>query len=133
MPLALKDLFATRGIRTTSGSKILAQHVPTYDATVVERLQRAGAVLVGKLNLYEFACGGVVNPTFGATRNPWDPARTAGGSSGGAGAAVAADLCFGALGTDTGGSIRIPAALCGIVGVKPTYGRVSRFGVTPLS
>ncbi len=133
VPLALKDLFATRGICTTSGSKILAQHVPTYDATVVERLKQAGAVLVGKLNLYEFACGDIVNPTFGATRNPWDPARTAGGSSGGAGAAVAAGLCFGALGTDTGGSIRIPAALCGIVGVKPTYGRVSRFGVTPLS
>jgi aspartyl-tRNA(Asn)/glutamyl-tRNA(Gln) amidotransferase subunit A len=133
VPLALKDLFATKGIRTTAGSKILAQHVPTYDATVVERLTRAGAILVGKLNLYEFACGGIVNPTYGATRNPWDLERTAGGSSGGAGAAVAASLCFGALGTDTGGSIRIPSSLCGIVGVKPTYGRVSRFGVTPLS
>jgi aspartyl-tRNA(Asn)/glutamyl-tRNA(Gln) amidotransferase subunit A len=133
VPIALKDIFATKDIRTTCGSKILVEHFPDYDATVVERLEGAGAILLGKLNMLEFATGDIINPTFGATRNPWDLERTTGGSSSGSAAAVAASLCFGALGTDTGGSIRIPSSLCGIVGLKPTYGRVSRYGVTPLS
>jgi aspartyl-tRNA(Asn)/glutamyl-tRNA(Gln) amidotransferase subunit A len=134
LPVAVKDLFATKGVRTTGGSKVLADWVPRFDATVVERLRAAGAVLLGKLNMHEFAYGTTTNnPHYGPTRNPWDPECIPGGSSGGSGAAVAAGLCAAALGTDTGGSIRIPAAACGVVGLKPTYGRVSRHGVLPLS
>jgi aspartyl-tRNA(Asn)/glutamyl-tRNA(Gln) amidotransferase subunit A len=134
IPLAIKDLFDTAGIRTTCGARIFADHVPGEDATVVARLKEAGAVLLGKLNLHEFAYGvSTINPHHGPTRNPWDVSRIPGGSSGGSGAAVAAGLCFGAIGTDTGGSIRIPAALCGTAGLKPTYGLVSRAGVFPLA
>jgi aspartyl-tRNA(Asn)/glutamyl-tRNA(Gln) amidotransferase subunit A len=134
LPLAVKDLCATKGVRTTAGSKILADWLPDFDATVVERWRAAGAVLLGKLNMHELAYGVTTNnPHYGPTRNPWNPERVPGGSSGGAGAAVAASLCAGAIGTDTGGSIRIPAAACGVVGLKPTYGRVSRHGIVPLS
>ncbi len=134
IPLALKDLFDTAGVRTTAGAKLFADRVPERDATVVGRLRQAGMVLLGKLNMHELAFGVTTNnPHFGACRNPWDPDRIPGGSSGGSGAAVAARLCYGALGSDTGGSIRIPASLCGITGLKPTYGRVSRAGVIPLS
>ena len=134
IPVAVKDLFDTAGVRTTAGSKILADNVPSVDAGAVERLKAAGAVILGKLNLHEFAYGATgVNPHYGAARNPWDGDRITGGSSSGSGAAVAAGECFAALGTDTGGSIRIPASLCGIAGLKPTFGRVSRRGVIPLS
>lgn len=134
IPLALKDLFDTSGVRTTAGSRILAQRVPASDAWVVGRLKAAGAVLVGKLNLHEFAFGATgKNPHYGPVRNPWNSGCIAGGSSSGSGAAVAAGQCLFSLGTDTGGSVRIPAALCGIVGLKPTFGRVSRNGVFPLS
>ncbi len=138
VPIALKDLVDTAGIRTTCGSRILKDHVPEFDATIVKRLENAGAVTVGKTNLLEFAYG-IVHPDYGQTNNPFDPGspgkpgRTAGGSSGGSAAAVAAGLCFAALGTDTGGSIRIPAAYCGVAGVKPTYGLTSLEGVFPLS
>ncbi len=132
VPIALKDLIDTAGVRTTRGSRLHKDHVPERDAALVTRLRAAGAVLVGKTNLLEFAYG-VVHPDYGATRNPHNVARTAGGSSGGSAAAVAAGLCYGALGTDTGGSIRIPAAYCGVVGFKPSYGLVSTDGVFPLS
>ena len=122
------------GVRTTAGSKIYADRVPDEDATSVARLRAAGAVLIGKTNLHEFAYGVTTESSyFGPTRNPWDPERVPGGSSGGSGAAVAAGLCVAATGSDTGGSIRIPAALCGIVGLKPTYGRISCHGLLPLS
>ena len=134
IPYALKDLFATRGIRTTAGSKIFTDYVPDYDCAAFEKLTEAGAVLMGKTGMHELAYGITNdNPHFGPVRNPHDPARISGGSSGGSGAAVAAEMVFFALGTDTGGSIRIPAAYCGCVGLKPTFGRVSRYGVLPLS
>jgi aspartyl-tRNA(Asn)/glutamyl-tRNA(Gln) amidotransferase subunit A len=136
VPYALKDLYDTAGLRTTGGSRILADRVPGKDATVTQRLVRAGAILLGKLNMVEFAYGPEgLNPHYGHARNPWDSGvhRMAGGSSSGSGVAVAAGLAPGSLGSDTGGSIRIPASLCGITGLKPTYGRVSRAGVLPLA
>jgi aspartyl-tRNA(Asn)/glutamyl-tRNA(Gln) amidotransferase subunit A len=134
IPLGLKDLIDTAGIRTTAASALFKDRVPTEDAEVVRRLKDAGTVLLGKQNLHEFAYGGSsVVSYFGEVRNPWDPAHIAGGSSGGSAAAVAAGLGYGAIGTDTAGSIREPAALCGVVGLKPTYGRVSARGVIPLA
>jgi len=130
VPVALKDLFVTKGVETTAGSKILEGWVPPYDGTPTKKLRQAGAVLVGKVSMDEFAMGSSnENSAYGPVRNPWDPTRVPGGSSGGSAAAVAAGLCAGALGTDTGGSIRQPAALTGTSGLKPTYGRVSRYGV----
>jgi aspartyl-tRNA(Asn)/glutamyl-tRNA(Gln) amidotransferase subunit A len=134
IPIGLKDLIDTAGVRTTCGSALFADRVPTEDADVVQRLKRAGAVLLGKQNLQEFAYGGTsASSHYGAVHNPWNPKHIAGGSSGGSAAAVAAGMCFGAIGSDTGGSIREPAAFCGVVGLKPTYGRVSTRGVFPLS
>jgi aspartyl-tRNA(Asn)/glutamyl-tRNA(Gln) amidotransferase subunit A len=134
IPVAVKDLFLTRGVRTTCGSRIYADFVPAIDAAVVERLRAAGAVMLGKLNMHEMAYGITsANPHYGPVRNPWNPQYSPGGSSGGSGAAVAAQLVYAAMGSDTGGSIRIPAAFCGVVGLKPTYGRVSRYGALPLA
>ncbi|HJT87141.1 MAG TPA: amidase, partial [Bryobacteraceae bacterium] len=134
IPLALKDLVDTAGVATTAGSAVFRERVPREDAEIVRRLNQAGAVLLGKLNLHEFAYGasGIIG-AFPAARNPRNPALITGGSSSGSAAAVAGELCYAAVGTDTAGSIRLPAACCGIVGLKPTYGRVSARGVIPLS
>ncbi|MGD9744135.1 MAG: amidase, partial [Dongiaceae bacterium] len=127
IPIGHKDLYSTKGVRTTAGSRLLKRHVPKEDATVVARYKAAGTVLLGKLNTHEFAYGPTnAESCFGPSRNPWDLSRFTGGSSGGSGAAVALDLCAGATGSDTGGSIRIPSSACGITGIKPTYGRASR-------
>jgi aspartyl-tRNA(Asn)/glutamyl-tRNA(Gln) amidotransferase subunit A len=134
IPISLKDNVSTKDVRTTAGSKILGKFVPQHDAVVVTKLKEAGAVILGKTNMHEFAYGVTSNnPHFGPVHNPWDLSRIPGGSSGGSAAAVAAGLCFGSIGTDTGGSIRIPASLCGVVGLKPTLGRVSVAGIIPLS
>ena len=134
LPLALKDLFETEGVATTAGSAFFKEYRPAEDCAAARQLKQAGAILLGKLNMHEIALGVTnVNPHFGPCRNPWDTTRISGGSSGGSAAAVSAGLCLGALGTDTGGSIRIPAALCGVVGFKPTRGRISLRGVIPLS
>ena len=134
IPVGLKDLYYTKGIRTTVGSKIMRDFIPDYDAAVTERFRDAGAILMGKLQMHEFALGATSeNPHDGPARNPWDTTRITGGSSGGSGSAVAAGQCMAALGSDTGGSVRIPASACGIVGHKPTFGRVSRVGVFPLA
>jgi aspartyl-tRNA(Asn)/glutamyl-tRNA(Gln) amidotransferase subunit A len=129
IPVGVKDLYYTKGVRTTASSKVLADFIPDYDATMVVRLKAAGAVIIGKTNTHEFAYGYITTPT----RNPWDTQRIPGGSSGGSGSAVAASMCVAATGTDTGGSIRVPAAMNGIVGLKPTFGRVSKYGVIVLS
>jgi aspartyl-tRNA(Asn)/glutamyl-tRNA(Gln) amidotransferase subunit A len=132
--IALKDLVGVRGEVSSAGSKVLQDFVPTEDATIAARLRAAGAIFVGRLNMHEFAYGVTTdNPHYGAARNPWDTGRTPGGSSGGSGAAVAARLCCGAIGTDTGCSIRLPAAFNGIAGIRPTIGRVSNHGITPLA
>jgi len=133
IPISLKDNFATRGIRTTAGSRILADWVPDADSAAAASLARAGAILLGKTNMHEFAYGITgENPHYGASRNPWAPDLISGGSSGGSAVAVATGMGFGSVGTDTGGSIRVPAALCGIVGLKPTFGLISAAGVVPL-
>ncbi|CAN5731866.1 amidase [soil metagenome] len=134
IPLALKDNVAVRGMRTTAGSKVLADWLPADDATVTTRLRQSGAIFIGKTNMHEFAWGGTsANPHYGSVRNPWDTSRFPAGSSGGSAVAVASRFCFGAVGTDTGGSIRLPSAVNGIVGLRPSYGRVSNHGVVPLA
>ncbi len=134
IPIAVKDLYDTQGIRTTSGSKFFADNIPTEDAYVVQKIKKAGGHIIGKTNTHEIALGVTNNnPHFGACKNPWDITRTPGGSSGGSAVAVSTGMAMAAIGTDTGGSIRIPAALCGVVGLKPTYGRVSLRGILPLS
>lgn len=134
LPLAYKDLFETAGLRTTGGSPLLAANEPERDAEAIRRLMRQGAITLGKLNLHEWAISITTdNPTYGTCRNPWNQEYSPGGSSGGSGAALAAGLCLGALGTDTAGSIRLPAAFCGVVGLRPTFGRISRRGALPLS
>src|SRR5215469_11697673 len=134
IPLAVKDLAETAGVRTTAASAVLEHYIPSEDAEVVRRLRKAGAILLGKLNLHEFAYGGSgLISHYGPARNPWNPTHITGGSSSGSAAAVAAGLCYGAIGTDTAGSIRLPASYCGIAGLKPTYGLVSTRGIIPLS
>ena len=132
VPIAVKDLCFTKGVRTMGAAKVLADHVPSFDGTVIAKLKSAGAILLGKLNLTEGAMGGY-NPEFDIPKNPWNPDRWTGSSSSGSGVATAAGLCLGSLGSDTGGSIRFPSAACGIVGLKPTWGRVSRYGVLALA
>ena len=134
IPIGLKDLYYTKGVRTTVGSKIMSDFVPEEDAAVTERLKAAGAIIIGKLQMHEFALGATSeNPHYGPAHNPWSTDRVTGGSSGGSGASVASGQCMGAMGSDTGGSVRIPACLCGIVGLKPTFGRVSKYATFPLS
>lgn len=134
IPISVKDLIYIKGVRSTSGSKILSDFVPSYDSTVVKKLKSAGAIVVGTNNTHEFACGITnINPHFGSSKNPWDRTRMSGGSSGGSAVAVSAGMSAAAIGTDTSGSIRVPSSLCGIFGLKPTYGRVSKFGVMPLA
>lgn len=134
VPVGLKDIIYTRGLKTTMAAEAYRDHVPNYDAAVVERLKSAGAIIIGKLNTHQFAYGPTGDRSyFGAVKNPHDPTRIAGGSSSGSGASVAAGLCHAAIGTDTGGSVRIPASCCGIVGMKPTFGRISKHGIYPLS
>src|ERR1043166_9151357 len=134
IPLAVKDLVETAGVKTTAASAVLKDNIPAADAEVIRRLKLAGAILLGKLNLHEFAYGGSgIIGHFGPARNPWNTAHITGGSSSGSAAAVAAGLCYGAIGTDTAGSIRLPAACCGITGIKPSYGLVSTRGIIPLS
>src|SRR5216683_5581777 len=131
IPVAYKDIYDVQGLPTTAASKVMAGYIAPEDSTVAARLRQAGAICLGKLNTQEFASGSM--DLYGDTRNPWDTSRTSGGSSAGSAAAVAAGLVTLSVGTDTGGSVRMPAAFCGVVGVKPTYGRVSRFGIVPLS
>jgi aspartyl-tRNA(Asn)/glutamyl-tRNA(Gln) amidotransferase subunit A len=134
IPLSIKDLFDTRGIRTTAGSKVFANRVPTEDSAVVKKLQEAGSAIIGKTNMHEFAFGTTtVNPHYGTALNPWDSQRISGGSSGGSASSLAMSMGLGSIGSDTGGSIRIPASMCGIVGLKPTHGRISLEGTIPLS
>ena len=132
VPFSIKDNLATQGVRTTAGSKILSDWIPDFDATVVAKLREAGAIILGKTNLHEWALGGTtINPFYGTTRNPWDLSRIAGGSSGGSAAALAASLCLGSIGTDSAQSVRNPASMCGVVGLKATYGRISQYGTVP--
>jgi aspartyl-tRNA(Asn)/glutamyl-tRNA(Gln) amidotransferase subunit A len=134
VPISLKDLIYVKGVKSTSGSKILADFVPDYDSTVVRKLKEAGAIIVGMNNTHEFACGITnINPHYGPSRNPWDDSRMSGGSSGGSAVAVSAGMSLASIGTDTSGSIRVPSSLCGVFGLKPTYGRVSKYGVMPLA
>ncbi|MDQ3968241.1 MAG: amidase [Thermoproteota archaeon] len=134
IPISLKDLIYIKGIRSTSGSKILADFVPNYDSTITRKLRKAGAIIVGTNNLHEFASGITgINPHYGPSRNPWDIDRMSGGSSGGSAVAVSSGMSLASIGTDTSGSIRVPASLCGIFGLKPTFGRVSKYGVMPLA
>ena len=131
--MAVKDIISTRGVLTSAGSRVLSDHLPSDDSTIVERLRSAGAVLLGKLNLSEFAIGGTIDHPFGTPRNPWNTDHSAGASSSGSGIAAAAGLCAGALGSDTGGSIRGPSSFYSIAGIRPTYGRVTRHAVVPMA